>query len=152
MIYLKVLSSPTFNAISLNLMDRLEYHDIPPTGLPTWSWLMVFTNDFTKKSYTLLQILGVSAYYSKLHNTVKLPIVASYGGVVDGLLQEVALPDMGYYTYEIYYQPGLTNLDYPPAADALLVQKGKLLAYDDKAEVNYESLEDGNPNNFIYVP
>jgi hypothetical protein len=151
MIYLKAnIILPTFNAIYLNLMDRVDDASWPI--ITPWSWLMVFQNDFSKERYTLLQVLGNTAYHSKINNTVKLPIVARQQGAMNGLQQEVELPLCGYYTYEIYEQAGFTNLAYPPAADALLVQKGKMLVYDEKPEVHYKSLQDGNPNNFIYVP
>ena len=149
MIYLRVGTGATFNTIYLNLIDRLEDDDLPAT----WSWLMIFTNDFTKKKYTLLQILGQSVSHTKLNNLVRMPIVAKNGGVANGLLQEVVLPDTGYYTYEIYRQNSTTNLDYKmPGLVSVKQQIGKLLAYNDTSEQQYESLIDGTPNNFIYVP
>ena len=86
------------------------------------------------------------------NNTVKLPLVVINSGTADGLKQQIKLKDKGYYTYKIYLQSGVTNLDIEDAAVGNLVQSGKALVYDGTEEVEYKEQIDGNPNNFIYVP
>ena len=150
MIYLKsVTGTDTINIVWLNLIDRIKDDTVPPTD---WSWLMEFTNDFTKKSKTIVQVLGNSVNYIKGSNTVGLAIVAKAGGSANPFLQEILMEDMGYYSYKIWIQSSFTNLDVDDALVGNLVQTGKALVYNDTPEQTYSSLTDGNPTNFIHVP
>ena len=148
MIYLKAETTPTINIEYMNLGDRIEKTNTPTS----WSWLMVFTNDFTKEVFTLIQILGVSALYTPGSNMLKLPIIAKITGIASGLKQELALTDLGYYSYGIYLQDSLTNLDKDDEIVGELVNSGKALVYNSTNEVEYKEQKDGTPNNFIYVP
>ena len=117
-----------------------------------FSWLINITNDFTKESTTLLQIPDTSAIITPGTNTVSYPIKVITTGTANGLLQEVLLENTGYYSYEIYKQDSLTNLDITDAVVGKLVESGKALIYNADSEVTYKEHPDGNPNNFIYVP
>jgi hypothetical protein len=117
-----------------------------------FSWLINITNDFTKESKTLLQIVDNSVNITPGTNTVSYPIKVITSGTANGLNQEVLLKNTGYYSYEIYKQDSLTNLDVNNAVVGKLVESGKALVYNDTKEVNYKEQADGNPNNFIYVP
>ena len=117
-----------------------------------FSWLINITNDFTKESTTLLQIPDTSAIITPGTNTVSYPIKVITTGTANGLLQEVLLENTGYYSYEIYKQDSVTNLDITNAVVGKLVESGKALIYNADSEVTYKEHPDGNPNNFIYVP
>lgn len=118
----------------------------------TFSWLINITNDFTKESTTLLQLVDNSVNITPGTNTVSYPIKVVTSGTANGLNQEVLLKNTGYYSYEIYKQDSLTNLDVNNAVVGKVVESGKALVYNDTKEVNYKEQADGNPNNFIYVP
>jgi hypothetical protein len=118
----------------------------------TFSWLINITNDFTKERTTLLQLVDNSVNITPGTNTVSYPIKVLTSGTANGLNQEVLLKNTGYYSYEIYKQDSLTNLDVNNAVVGKLVESGKALVYNDTKEVNYKEQADGNPNNFIYVP
>lgn len=117
-----------------------------------FSWLINITNDFTKESTTLLQIPDTSVIITPGTNTVSYPIKVITTGTANGLLQEVLLENTGYYSYEIYKQDSVTNLDITNAVVGKLVESGKALIYNADSEVTYKEHPDGNPNNFIYVP
>ena len=117
-----------------------------------FSWLINITNDFTKESTTLLQIPDASLLITPGTNTVSYPINVITTGTANGLLQEVLLENTGYYSYEIYKQDSVTNLDITDAVVGKLVESGKALIYNADSEVTYKEHPDGNPNNFIYVP
>ena len=117
-----------------------------------FSWLINITNDFTKESTTLLQIPDTSVIITPGTNTVSYPIKVITTGTANGLLQEVLLENTGYYSYEIYKQDSVTNLDITDAVVGKLVESGKALIYNADSEVTYKEHPDGNPNNFIYVP
>tara|TARA_R110000803_G_scaffold131833_1_gene199075 strand:- start:2 stop:442 length:441 start_codon:yes stop_codon:yes gene_type:complete len=134
--------------IYLNLIDTLDDNALVTTG---WSWLINFTNDFTKESYQVLQILNQSAFRARGTNIVIMPITVDNTGVPNPAYQKMVLIDKGYYTYQIFLQDSLTNLDIEAAEIVRVVQNGKALIYN-TPEVNYRSEVDGNPNNFIYVP
>jgi hypothetical protein len=150
MIYLKSLSTSTTNVVYLNLMDRVPSDALIP--IPTWGWLMEFTNDFTGKSYVVLQILGLSVNYIKGTNTVAIPIVASKSALSNPIIQQINLPDMGYYSYKIYLQDKKLNTEVSLMVNPILVQTGKALVYDDSPEQKYAAAPDGSPYNFIHVP
>ena len=146
MLYLK--NDGGTSIIYLNLIDTLDDNALVTTG---WSWLINFTNDFTKESYQVLQILNQSAFRLGNTNMVKMPITVDNTGFTKPLYQKIVLIDKGYYTYQIFLQDSLTNLDIEAAEIVRVVQNGKALIYNN-AEVDYRSEVDGNPNNFIYVP
>ena len=151
MIYLKADKSGfTNNIVYSILLDRTV---IDTTITPiTWSWLLVLTNDFTKKQFTQVMVLNQSAKrYNR--NMVQFVLSAKIGGTGNGLNQAIAFDDYGYYSYKIYYQPSLTNLNPDAPINSFKpVQTGKALLHGSKSEVGYTSQKDGNPNNFIYVP
>ena len=140
------------NIVYCNLFDSLDTLVTPPD----WSWLIEFTNDFTKESFTAIQIFDFSVFGdAQLSNTVRFPLRVINTGTANGLIQEVKLKDDGYYTYKIFLQTGITNLVVNVDAEELaqnLVQTGKALVYNSTSEVQFNSQKDGNPNNFIYVP
>jgi len=117
-----------------------------------FSWLIRITNDFTKDSTTLLQIPDTNVIITPGTNTVSYPITVITTGTANGLNQEALLKDTGFYSYEIYKQDSLTNLDINDAVVGKLVESGKALIYNADSEVTYKEQPDGNPNNFIYVP
>jgi len=134
----------------MNLIDRLPEGTDLSANPPVWSWLFNFTNEFTKESFTVIQILNKSAFFVGT-NMVKMPLLVLNTGTADGLLQQIKLKDKGYYTYQIFYQSGITNLDIQNAAVKEVLQTGKALIHDG-SEVEFKSQINGNPNNFIYVP
>lgn len=147
MLYLK--NNNYTNILVCNLLDRLDSLVIPPN----WSWLMQFTNDFTKKSFTVIQIFDFSAFGKFTDsNIVRFPLKVINTGNANGLIQEVKLKDKGYYTYKIFLQTGTTNLLVDNAAVGDLVQTGKALVHDNISPLKVVAQKDGNPNNFIYVP
>lgn len=117
-----------------------------------FSWLINITNDFTKESTTLLQIPDTSVIITPGTNTVSYPITVITTGTANGLNQEALLKDTGFYSYEIYKQDSITNLDINDAVVGKIVESGKALIYNADSEVTYKEQPDGNPNNFIYVP
>ena len=140
------------NVVYTNLFERLPSTALASTPV-AWSWLMVFTNDFTKESATVIQIMDVSVFGSPSDsNMVKMPLLVINSGTPNGLLQQIKLIDKGYYTYQIFYQGSLTNLDVTNVTVKDLVQTGKALIYDGITEVEFKAQTDGTPNNFIYVP
>ena len=153
MIYIKAdnTTPSTFNT-NVIYSILLDNHIDNTNTTINWSFLLEFTNDFTKETFTQLMILHDSALrYNR--NMVAYPIAASIGGVGNGLAQKIAFDNTGYYSYKIYYQDSLTNLI--PAnivGTTEPVQVGKALVYTDDTEVSYTSQVNGNPNNFIYVP
>tara|TARA_R110002167_G_scaffold122853_1_gene301539 strand:- start:231 stop:686 length:456 start_codon:yes stop_codon:yes gene_type:complete len=151
MIYIKANKiNYTTNIIYSILLDKLVFStDVTPI---TWSWLLVLTNDFTKEVFTQVMILDKSAQrYNR--NMVQFVISAKLGGTSNGLNQQISFDNVGYYSYEIYYQPSLTNLNPDDAINSFeAVQTGKALVHSSKSEVRYPAQKDGNPNNFIFVP
>tara|TARA_R110002167_G_scaffold146432_1_gene337843 strand:- start:278 stop:718 length:441 start_codon:yes stop_codon:yes gene_type:complete len=145
-LYLK--NNGSTSIIYLNLIDTLDDNALVTPG---WSWLINFTNDFTKESYQVLQILNQSAFRLGNTNMVKMPITVDDTGVPKATYQKIVLIDEGYYTYQIFLQDSLTNVDIEAAEVIRVVQNGKALIYN-TPEVEYRSEVDGNPNNFIYVP
>jgi len=117
-----------------------------------FSWLINITNDFTKESTTILQIPETNVTITPGTNTVSYPIRVITTGTANGLNQEALLKDTGFYSYEIYKQDSITNLDINDAVVGKLVESGKALIYNADSEVTYKEQPDGNPNNFIYVP
>tara|TARA_R110000803_G_scaffold205058_2_gene271478 strand:- start:2 stop:457 length:456 start_codon:yes stop_codon:yes gene_type:complete len=151
MIYIKANKTKyTTNIIHSILLDRTLI-DINVTPIE-WSWLLVFTNDFTKEVFTQVMVLNASAQkYNR--NMVQFVISAKLGGTSNGLNQQISFDNVGYYSYEIYYQPSLTNLNPDAAINSFeAVQTGKALVHNSNSEVNYAGQKDGNPNNFIFVP
>ena len=150
MIYLKANdNSYVTNKIYNVLLDRNIYNTL---GNIKFSWLMIFTNDFTKERFTVIQIMHQSALrYNR--NMVVLPILAKVGGTAaNGLIQKISFDNYGYYSYEIYWQNSITNLNPDNIPDGLLVQTGKALVAKENEVIDYAAQKDGNPNNFIYVP
>ena len=153
MIYIKAdnTNPNTFNTniIYSILLDKHINTTQPPIN---WSFLLEFTNDFTKEIFYQIMILHDSALrYNR--NMVAYPIAASIGGVGNGLKQYIAFDNTGYYSYKIYYQNSLTNLKPKSIVGTTEpVQVGKALVYTDDTEVSYKSQATGNPINFIYVP
>ena len=143
MLYLKQGET---TVIYSNLLDRVS----TTTG---FSWLINMTCDFTKESYTCLQTPGDSAIFIDTTNTlmVKYPIKVLTTGSAQGDLQELLLKNPGYYTYDIYYQTGTTNLDITDSVVKYIVQKGKAYIYNNTPLESYTEAKDGSPNNFIYI-
>ena len=138
------------NILYMNLIDRLPEGTDLSANPTDWSWLFNFTNEFTQESFTVIQILNKSAFFVGT-NMVKMPLLVVNTGTPDGRLQQIKLKDKGYYTYQIFYQSGIENLDIKNAAVKEVVQTGKALIHD-VSEVEFKSQINGNPNNFIYVP
>ena len=130
----------------------IEYITVQEIVDNPFSWIINITNDFTKESTTFLQIPDTSAIITPGTNTVSYPIKVITTGTANCLLQEVLLENTGYYSYEIYKQDSVTNLDITNAVVGKLVESGKALIYNADSEVTYKEHPDGNPNNFIYVP
>ena len=149
MLYL--LNNNKTNILYMNLIDRLPEGTDLSANPTDWSWLFNFTNEFTQESFTVIQILNKSAFFVGT-NMVKMPLLVVNTGTPDGRLQQIKLKDKGYYTYQIFYQSGIENLDIKNTAVKEVVQTGKALIYNDTSEVEFKSQINGNPNNFIYVP
>jgi hypothetical protein len=132
-------------SITIDSISVKQFVDCP------FSWLINITNDFTKKSTTLLQIPDTSVIITPGTNTVSYPIKVITTGTANGLIQEVLLENTGYYSYEIYKQDSVKNLDITDAVVGKLVESGKALIYNADSEVKYKEHPD-KTNNFIYVP
>ena len=137
------------NVIFLSLKDR-EF--TPGSNL---SWLIVFTNDYSKVEKTCIiqnteeSIVSVDDKYAvKIMERSNLP-------TVDNTIGEIKLSPVGSFSYEIYQQDSLTNLDKTNAAVQGLVERGKVyLSHNviDTTEVQYTQYDDtDNDTNYIYV-
>lgn len=142
------------NILYLNLMERNTW--AMAKSPVTWSWLINFTNDFTKESATLLWILYDSSIAKHDTEMVAVPIAECTGTSVvtpDGLKQEIRLSPKGYWSYTIYTQDSLTNLTITtPGISITPIQTGKAFVSSDKSEISYTETATGNPTNYIYVP
>ena len=88
MLYLR--NNNQTNIIYLNLLDSIGVNDLETPQ--NWSWLMNFTNEFTKESFTVIQIYNHSAFgYPNNSNTVRMPLKVLATGTANGLLQEIKL-------------------------------------------------------------
>ena len=133
-----------------NLLERIDGTLDAPI---TWSFLINLTNDFTKKNYTCLQTYNKSLYRLGSGSLIaKYPLKVISTGTANGLNQEILLPIAGYYTYNIYLQNSLTNLDVEDASVVRVLESGKAFVFRSTEEVQYVEAATGNPNNFIYVP
>jgi hypothetical protein len=137
------------NVIFLSLKDR-EF--TPGSNL---SWLIVFTNDYSKVEKTCIiqnteeGIVAVDDKYAvKITERSNLP-------TVDNTKGEIKLSPVGSFSYEIYQQDSTTNLDKTNAAVQGLVERGKAyLSHNDvdAPEVQYTQYDDtDNDTNYIYV-
>ena len=138
------------NIIYANLLERIDGTLDAPI---TWSFLINLTNDFSKESFTCLQIYDKSIYRLGSGSLMaKYPISVLSTGSANGKAQELLLKIAGYYTYDIYLQESLTNLDIKNASVGRLLESGKAFVYRETPEVEYVEANNGNPNNFIYIP
>jgi len=137
------------NVVFLSLKDR-EF--TPGSNL---SWLIVFTNDYSKvEKSCIIQnteegIVAVDDKYAvKITERSNLP-------TVDNTKGEIKLSPAGSFSYEIYQQDSTTNLDKTNAAVQGLVERGKTyLSHNDvdTPEVQYTQYDDtDNDTNYIYV-
>ena len=151
MLYLKQNSA---NIIYSNLLDRLDTELTTPA---TWSFLVEITNDFTNDTFVCIQILGVSFnpfipfrfslmgyYIIEVHDT----------GASDPLNQQIVMPDLGYFSYKIYYQDSITNIDpKDKTVNLRVVEEGKGFLSDPENESEVQVTEYNEPiSNYIYVP
>ena len=144
------LEQGTTNIIYANLLERIDGTLDTPVS---WSFLINLTNDFTKESYTCLQIYDKSIYRLGSGSLMaKYPISVLTTGSASGTAQELLLKLAGYYTYDIYLQESLTNLDVADAVVGRVLASGKAFVFGANSEVEYVEANDGNPNNFIYAP
>jgi hypothetical protein len=137
------------NVIILSLKDR-EF-----TIGDNLSWLIVFTNDYSKvESVCIIQnnttsITPVDDKYA-VRITEKTNI-----STVDNTSGEIKLSPVGSYSYEIYQQDSITNKYKDNAVVQGLVESGKayLSPYSDtQKEVKYTQYTDtDNDTNYIYV-
>lgn len=137
------------NVVILSLKDR-EF--TPGSNI---SWLIVFTNDYTKRD---------SACIIQNNDTSITPVDDKYAvritertnlASVDNTRNQIKLSPVGSFSYEIYQQDSLTNLDKTNAVVQGLVQSGKAYVspYSDaQKEVKYTQYTDtDNDTNYIYV-
>ena len=152
MLYLKD-NNLGINVIYANLLDRLPTNAL--ANINNWSYLFSITNDFTKVNSTMLFTLNDCIYNSdniKIAYPMEVFNFASSGA--NGLLQQIEMVGKGYYSYEIYYQDSITNLDLSIAIqlyNAYLVENGKSLMYDNIKEVQYKERKTVD-SNYIYLP
>ncbi len=119
------------------------------------SWLIVFTNDYSKRESTCIiqnnagSITAVDDKYA-VRITEKSNLAS-----LDTTNGEIKLSPVGSYSYEIYQQDSLTNLDKTNAAIQGLVESGKAYLYpysDAQEEVQYTQYTDTDSDtNYIYV-
>lgn len=137
------------NIIYANLLERIDGTLDAPI---TWSFLINLTNDFSKESFTCLQIYDKSIYRLGSGSLMaKYPLKVIDTGTPNGIAQELLLKLAGYYTYDIYLQESLTNLDIKNVAVGRVLESGKAFLYRDTPEVQYVEANNGNPYNFIYT-
>ena len=137
------------NVVILSLKDR-QFREGE-----NLSWLIVFTNDYSKvESACIIQnnagsITAVDDKYAvRITEKSNLASVNNTNG-------EIKLSPVGSYSYEIYQQDSLTNLDKTNAAIQGLVESGKAYLYpysDAQEEVQYTQYTDTDSDtNYIYV-
>lgn len=137
------------NVVILSLKDR-EF--TPGNSL---SWLIVFTNDYTKRDSSCIiqnnagSITSVDDKYA-----VRITEMSTLS-TFDRTRGEIKLSPVGSWSYEIYQQDSVTNLDKDDVKVQGLIQSGKAYVspYSDaKKEVQYTQYSDtDNDTNYIYV-
>lgn len=145
MLYLK---RNTINLPLVSLLDRT----INTFGLNTWSYLLSFTNDMSKESVTtLVTNENMTAFILSGATNVILKI-KEMTGTLDGTDGEIKLYPKGYWSYEIYEQESITNLDITASVPMAKIQVGKAYVYDTTDEVQYtEHIDTTNTTNYIYI-
>ena len=136
------------NVVILSLKDR-EF--TPGSNL---SWLIVFTNDYTKRDSSCI-IQNNAGSITSVDDKYAVRITEKSNVSVDNTRGEIQLSPVGSFSYEIYQQDSTTNLDKDNAAVQGLVQSGKAYVspYSDaQEEVKYTQYSDtDNDTNYIYV-
>ena len=137
------------NVVILSLKDK-EF-----TAGENLSWLIVFTNDYSKRESSCIiqnnagSITAVDDKYA-VRITEKTNLAS-----VNYTRNEIQLSPVGSFSYEIYQQDSLTNLDKTNAAVQGLVESGKAYLYpysDAQEEVKYTQYTDTDSDtNYIYV-
>ena len=138
------------NVVILSLKDRL----FTPVG-ESLSWLIIFTNDYTKRdSSCIIQNDDTSITPVDDKYAVRITEMSNLS-TFDRTIGEIKLSPVGSWSYEIYQQDSLTNLDKDSVRVKGLVQSGKayLSPYSDaQKEVQYTQYSDtDNDTNYIYV-
>lgn len=137
------------NVIILSLKDR-EF-----TIADKLSWLIVFTNDYSKvESACIIQNNATSI--TPVDDKYAVRITEKTNTLSDnGTLGEIKLSTVGSYSYEIYQQDSVTNKYKENAAVQGLVESGKAYVSpfsDTQKEVKYTQYTDtDNDTNYIYV-
>ena len=139
------------NVVILSLKDRL----FTPVG-ESLSWLIIFTNDYTKReSSCIIQNYDNSITPVDDKYAVRITEVTNLNPSFDRTAGEIKLSPVGSWSYEIYQQDSLTNLDKDSVRVKGLVESGKAYVspYSDaQKEVQYTQYSDtDNDTNYIYV-
>lgn len=146
MLYLKQDFS---NVILSSLKDRTNNSY---TGAINWSYLFNFTNDMTKESFTTLVAIGNDVVTYNSSNDIIIKIKDMQTGTPDYLNGEIKLYPKGYWSYEVYEQDSLTNLDITDSSVVARIEAGKAYVYDGTDEVQYtEHIDTTNTTNYMYV-
>lgn len=148
MLYLKQNLS---NIVLMSLKDRLTNNFF---GHVTWSYLFNFTNDMTKESTTTLinVVSGVSVVSQSGSNNLIIKIKDIQTGTPDFVNGEIKLYPKGYWSYEVYEQNSLTNLDITDSSIVAKIENGKAYVDDGTEEVQYtEHIDATNTTNYIYI-
>lgn len=136
------------NVVILSLKDR-EF--TPGSNI---SWLIVFTNDYSKREKQCI-IQNNTGSITSVDDKYAVRITEKSNVSVDNTRGEIQLSPVGSFSYEIYQQDSLTNLNKNDAVVQGLVQSGKAYVspYSDaQKEVQYTQYSDtDNDTNYIYV-
>ena len=146
MLYLKQDFS---NVVLMSLKDRTTNSFY---GVVTWSYLFNFTNDMSKESYTTIVVITNDVVTYNDANDIIIKLRDKQTGAIDSNNGEIKLTPKGYWSYEVYEQNSLTNLDITDNSVIGKVESGKAFIYDGTDEVNYTQHKDTtNTTNYIYT-
>ena len=150
MLYLKKDFS---NVVLMSLLDRITNNT---TGTISWSFLFHFVNDMTKESTTMITQLsgGSVSFYDSNDIYLKITDILSTPPSIINWAENgmIMLHPKGYWTYDVYEQNSLTNLDITDSSIIAKIETGKAYVYDDDDEVQYtEHIDTTNTTNYMYV-
>ena len=137
------------NVVLMSLKDRTTNSY---SGVVNWSYLFNFTNDMTKESFTTIVSIANDAATYNDSNDILIKLKDKQTGAIDSTNGEIKLYPKGYWSYEVYEQNSLTNLDINDAVVIDKIEVGKAFIYDGIDEVTYTQHTDTtNTTNYLYI-
>tara|TARA_R110000822_G_scaffold2241_7_gene10798 strand:- start:1679 stop:2122 length:444 start_codon:yes stop_codon:yes gene_type:complete len=137
------------NVVLMSLLDRTT-NSI--TGTINWSYLFSFKNDMTKESFTMINYLGGDMSTIDGSNNLIVKIKDIQTGFFSPLKGEIKLYPKGFWSYDVYEQKSLTNLDITDTSIIAKIETGKAYIYDNTEEVKYtEHTDTTDTTNYMYI-